>query len=807
MKSHARVVIIGGGMMGVGLLYHLAEAGWDDCILVEKGELTSGSTWHAAGQCSNFNTNINLAKIHQYGISLYPKLEEMTGQSTGWHACGGIRLALTPEEIDWFKHVEGIAANVGFRMQIISPAEIKKINPYVDTTDVLAGAWTLDDGHLDPTSGCNAMATAAKNMGATIVRHNRVTGINPLPSGEWEVMTEQGHIICEHVVNAGGCYADRIGAWVGLDLPLNNMKHQYIVTEPLQEFIERDVELPITRDSYCSAYYRQEQDSGLIGIYERSNTREAWAETGGPAWSSESELFEAEFDPIMPWLERVMKRMSIFSEAGLMRVVNGAISHSPDGKPLVGPAPGLRNFWLSCGASIGIAQGAGCGKYLAQWMVHGETDINMVSLDPRRFSPYADKAYTQAKTHQDYTLMYAPHLPGEERPAGRPARPTPLYDKLKAKGGVHTEAGGWERPKWFSPDGRVEAYSFRRNNLFEVVAAECQAVRERVGMMDLSSFAKYDLTGPDTAAFLNRVCANRVARRDGGIVLGHMLTDNGRLQNEFTITRLAADHFYLLSGATAELRDLDLLKQAKLKTEDVTITNVTDDFGVLVVVGPRSRDLLSKITTADMSNDHFRWLTAQKIELAGVALRALRVNYVGELGWELHLPMARMEPVYDAIWSAGKEFGIADFGIYAINSLRLEKAYRGWGSDLTNEVTMIEADMERFVKFDKDNFVGREALLRQKEAGINTKLVYVELVTSDTDARGSEPIFDGEKIIGMTTVGGYGHTVGKSLAIAYVDPKFATPGTTFDIKILGDRCRATVLAEPVYDPKNERLRS
>jgi len=807
MKSHARVVVIGGGMMGVGLLYHLAEEGWEECVLVEKGELTSGSTWHAAGQCPSFIADYNMAKIHHYSNTLYPKLDEMTGQATGWHGCGGIRFATTPEELDYFRLVEGIAANVGFRMQIISPEEIGRINPFVDTSGALAGAWTLDDGHVDPAGCCNAMAIAARNMGATIITHNRVTGINPLANGEWEVVTEQGNITCEHVVNAGGCYADRIGAWVDVGVPITNMKHQFVVTEPIPEFADREEEMPVMRDPYCSAYYRQEQESGLIGIYEGSNTREAWAETGGQAWDSENELFEAEFDPIMPWLERVMERMPIFRDAGIMRVVNGAISHTPDGNPLLGPAPGRRNFWLSCGSSIGIAQGAGGGKYLAQWMVHGASEINMVGVDPRRFGPYADKDYASAKSHQDYRHMYALHLPGEERLAARPARISPLHDKLKAKGCVYTESFGWERPKWFSLDGREEECGFRRNNIFETLAAECQAVRTRVGVLDLSSFAKYDITGSSAEAFLDRLFANRVARRDGGIVLAHGLTDNGRIQSEITITRLAADRFYLLSAAAAELRDFDLLTHGKRDNEDVTIRNVTDDYGVLVVAGPRSRDLLAKITDADLSNDHFRWLTGKEIEVAGVPLRALRINYIGELGWELHTPIAQLETVYDAVWSAGEAFGIVDFGVYAVNSLRMEKAYAGWGAELTNEITMIEAGMERFVSLDKSEFVGREAMLQHKQDEIDTRMVYVEVTADDADVRGGEPVIAGENVIGVTTSGAYGHTVDKSLAFAYVEPGFAAPESTFDIEILGQRCQAKVLSEPVYDPENVRLRS
>jgi dimethylglycine dehydrogenase len=807
MQSHARVVIVGGGMMGVGLLYHLAAEGWDDCVLVEKGELTSGSTWHAAGQCPSFIANYNMAKIHHYSNTLYPKLEEITGQATGWHGCGGIRFATRPEELDYFRLVEGIAANVGFRMQIVSPEEIRRMLPFITTKGVLGGAWTLDDGYVDPAGCCTAMAIAARHMGATIVRHNRVTGISLLPTGEWEVVTDQGNIICEHVVNAGGCYARRIGAWVGVNVPITNMKHQYLVTEPIQEFVDRDEEMPVIRDPYCNAYYRQEQKSGLIGIYERSHMREAWAETGGQAWDSENELFAPEYEPIMPGLERVMERMPIFAAAGIIRVINGASPRSPDHNPLLGPIAGLCNFWLCCGASIGIAQGAGAGKYLAQWMVHGQAEINMTGVDPRRFGHYADKEYSRAKAQQDYKYMYILHLPGEERPAARPARTSPLYAKLMARGCVYQEIAGWERPKWFSLDGREEEYGFRRNNVFEVVADECKAVRERVGVRDLSSFAKYDVTGADAETFLNRLFANRVSRREGGIVLAHALTENGRIESEFTITRLADDRFYLLSAALAELRDFDLLNQGKRESEDVAISNVTDQYGVLIVVGPRSRDVLKRLNVTDLGNEHFPWLTGKEIELAGVSMRALRISYVGELGWELHMPMAQLETVYDAVWAAGEAFGIVDFGSYAVNSLRLEKAYAAWGAELTNEITMIEAGLGRFVKFDKGDFVGRQALLRRKKERVRTRLVYVEVAAGDADVRGGEPLLAGEKVIGVATSGGYGHTVKKSLAFAFVDPAYASPGSTFEIEILAERYQATVLAEPIYDPQNARLRS
>jgi dimethylglycine dehydrogenase len=440
-------------------------------------------------------------------------------------------------------------------------------------------------------------------------------------------------------------------------------------------------------------------------------------------------------------------------------------------------------------------------------MVHGETEINMIRVDPRRFGSYAVDEYNRAKAHQGYKYMYVLHLPGEERPAGRPVRTSPLYNKLSDKGCVHTEIAGWERPKWFSLDGREEAYGFRRNNVFDVVAEECRAVRERVGVRDLSSFAKYEVTGPDAEAFLNRLFANRVSSRVGGIVLAHALSDTGRIEAEFTITRLAADRFYLLSAALAELRDLDRLNHGKQKSENVTIANVTDQLGVLVVAGPHSRDLLSSLTDANLNNEHFPWLTGRELTLANVPMRALRINYIGELGWELHMPMDHLEGVYDVLWAEGQRYAIADFGSYAVNSLRMEKAYAGWGAELTNEITPIEAGIERFVKYSKGDFIGRDALLQRINNGINTKLVYLEVKAEDADVRGGEPVFHGNKVIGVTTSGGYGHTVKKSLAFAYVNPLYHAPDTTFEVEILGERRSAIVLAEPLYDPNNLRLKA
>ncbi|MDH3451753.1 MAG: FAD-dependent oxidoreductase, partial [Gammaproteobacteria bacterium] len=601
MQSQARVVIVGGGMMGAGLLYHLAEEGWTDSLLIEKGELTSGSTWHAAGQCPHFIADYNMAKIHDYGNRLYPLLEKKTGQYVGWHGCGGIRFALTEAEVDYFKHVAGVATMLGFHMEIIDLAKIKELNPFVNTDGVLAGAWTTEDGHVDPAGCCNALIKGARDMGASVARRNRVLDIHQRASGEWEVITEQGSVTCEHVVNAAGCYARQVAQMVGSDVPITNVQHTFIVTEPIAEFVERNEEMPVMRDPYPSAYYRQEQKAGLIGIYETVNSEECWMHRGGwPEWDAENELFDPDFENLSPFIERVMERMPIWRDAGIRRIVCGAISHTPDSNPLLGPAAGLRNFWQCNGASIGIAAGAGCGKYLAQWMVHGDAEINMAGLDPRRFGPYAPGDFTKARSHEEYEHMYVLHLPGEERPASRKTRVTPLYDKLAAKGAVHTSVNGWERPKWFSLDGREEACGFRHNNVMEVVAAECRAVRERVGILDLSSFAKFDVEGRDAEAFLDRVLANRVPRRAGGIGLAHLLNDTGRIAGEVTVTRLADDRFYLLSGAACEDRDFDRLRQTRADGEDVRIANVTDERGVLVVAGPRSRDVLATLTDTDL---------------------------------------------------------------------------------------------------------------------------------------------------------------------------------------------------------------
>ena len=807
MKTHARVVIVGGGIMGVGLLYHLALEGWTDIVLIEKGELTSGSTWHAAGQCPHFNGSLNMTKVHVYGTELYPKLEALTGHAVSWHGCGGLRLATTDEEVNWLKYVHGISRLAGYEAEIIGPGEIKKYHPLLDPFGVKAAFRTVTDGHVAPADITNAMAAGARKLGAELYRRTRVTDIRLLPGGEWQVLTEAGAITCEHVVNSAGSYADVVGAWTGHNVPIVNMLHHYLITEPVRELIDLAPELPVVRDPYSHAYLREETNGILIGPYETATAHVCW-EGKPPAWDFESELVAPEVDRLMPWLEKATERFPLFGKAGVKSVVSGAITHTPDGVYLSGPAPGPRNYWMHCGASIGICQSGGAGKYLAQWMAHGQAEINMREFDPRRFGNWATREYTETVAVADYHHMYYCYKPGEQHNVGRGLRTSSVHSRLADEGAQFAQVFGWERARWYDKTGKGEQFSFKRSNWWDAVKAECHAVRERVGLMDLSTFSKFEVTGRDAFAFLDRICANRIPGKDGGIVLGHLLNDNGFIESEITITRLGPERFYVLSAAVAQLHDLDQLTWRKRGGEDVAIADVTDSFGTLVLAGPRARSVLAACTATDLSSPAFKWLTAKEATVAGVpGVRLLRVTYVGELGWELHCPMADMPKVFDALMDVGQRQGLALFGIYAMNSLRMEKAYRGWGAELTAEIDMFEASMERFIRLDKPDFIGKTASLALKRRGPRMKLVHLAVDTIDSDCMGNEPVYAGEARVGITTGGAYGHAVGRSLAFAYVEPAVASAGNTLDILVLGKRCKAVILPDACWDPENLRLRT
>ena len=806
ITSHAKVAIIGGGIFGVSLLYHLTKEGWKDIVLLEKGELTSGSTWHAAGQCPHFVGSYNLAKVHYHSTELYKKLEQETGQSTGWHGCGSLRLAYQQEDLDWFYYVKGILDNVGSPAKIISTQEITNIHPFIKLDGIIGALHTPEDGHTDPSSTTNAMAIGARNGGAKIYRHNRVIDIKSRPSGEWELITEKGNIICEHVVNAAGSYCPEVGHMVGLkNIPSINMIHHYLVTEEHPAIKKLKKELPVVRDPHSSCYLRQEGKGLLIGIYEKD--AKCWA-LDGMDWKFNMELLEPELDRLEEHLKKGMDRIPQFRDVGIKKMICGPITHTPDGNFLAGPAPGLKNFWMFCAASVGIAQGGGAGKYMAQWMTYGDADINMLEFDPRRYLSWAHKDYAIAKSIDEYKRMYVTPLPNEGLDVGRPIKKTPIYKKLKDQGAIYIDAFGWERPKWFAETGMQEKYSYKRSNAFPYVQKECEAVYNSVGVLDLSTFTKCEISGEGSEAFLNRLCANRIPKKDGSIVLTHMLNAKGRIQSELTITRLPNNLFYVLSSTASEIRDFDWFNRHVSEREKVNIKNITQDYGVLVLVGPKSRTVLSQLTSQNLNNNDFPWLKGKEILINKIPVRALRVNYVGELGWELHHPMDQMVSLYDAIYEVGKKENIVNFGTYAVNSMRMEKAYRGWGSELTGEISLVEAGMDRFFNLKKkNNFFGAKALQEKVQSGVDIKLVYLDVDADNADAMGNEPIYHKNKIVGVTTSGSYGFRVKKSLAFGYVKSDLMNAGSELEIAIQGQRRKAKILDSAVYDQDNQKLKA
>jgi dimethylglycine dehydrogenase len=805
LPTHARVVIVGGGVMGVGLAYHLAHEGWgDDTVLLEKAELTSGSTWHAAGQITHSTSSFGLGKCVDYNIGLYSgQLEAETGQPVTWHGCGSFRLAYTEDEMDWLRHTLSVGRSLGFNIELVGPEKVAELHPFYNLEGVLGALHTPDDGHVDPTNVTMAMAAGARQKGVRIFRNCRATNITQADNGEWVVETEMGTITCEHVVNAGGTYARQMGEWSGLQLPMTSMTHHYFVTEPVPEFQNLDKELPVVRDDRkVSGYIRMEQQRGLIGIYEKENPNSVWHDHC--PWEYENWLFDADYDRVMPWLEESLNRMPIFAELGIQRDVHGAISHPPDGNPLIGPAPGKQNYWCCCGTQIGIGWGPGLTRELARWMVHGAADISMREFDPRRFGSYATKDWQVIKAEEDYCLRHEIPFPHFNRLEGRPIKPSPLYELLKSKGAVHEEVYGFERPRWFARDGveQRDHYSFRRTPADDMVAAEVKAVRERVGIMDVTAFTKVEVSGPDAYALLDRLTANRMPQKVGSITLTHMLNRRGRIELETTIVRMAKDRFYLVCAAFFEQRLLDHLAQQRAD-EDVHITALSADWSALSLNGPRSRDVLARCTDADLTNAGFRWLSAQEITVAGHTVWAFRMSYAGELGWELHMSDAACLDVYNALWAAGEPHGITDYGSFAMNVMRMEKGFKGAG-ELTNEVTLAEADVLRFARTDKE-YLGKDKTL-------NTDLpwvcAYLEIEPDgEIDGHGGEAVMLDGRVVGSTASVVYGHTVGKILAFAYIKPEAATPGTALQVVVHGSPRAARVLGEPAYDPQSQLPRT
>jgi dimethylglycine dehydrogenase len=818
MKTHARVVVIGGGVVGVSTLYHLAKKGWSDVVLLERAELTAGSTWHAAGLLPLFNMSYTVGQLHKYSVDLYKRLPEETGQEVSFHVTGNLRLATCRDRLDEYLKYCGTANTIGVPFEIISPARVKELWPLinlgdgVDTPKIIGALYHPDDGHIAPVDLTMALRKGARLAGAEIHEQTAVLGVDRTPSGEWKVRTAKGDIACEHVVCATGNYARETGRMFGLNVPAIPVEHQYIVYDESAELkayrASDGRELAVLRESDASYYLREERLGWILGPYEKGAP--ARFADGVPAWFGK-ELFECDLDRLLPHVEAAMKRVPCLEHCGIKTIVNGPISYTPDGSPLIGPAWNLHNVWLNEGHSFGVTAAGGGGWQLAEWITEGDPGIDMLGVDPRRFGAYTGKRYTVRKNEETYRSVFTVHYPDEERADARPAKTSPIYEKLDRMGAVWGQRYGWERANWFAPAGvaRSDQWSFRRTNYFAHVGNECRRMRENVGMIDLTPFTKHEVNGPASEAWLDKLVANKVPTKIGRIALSHALTKKGGISSEFTITKLCENHFYLVSAGAGERHDSDYLHKMLPKDGSVHLRNITTSRGAFVVAGPRARDVLARLTDSPLDNAHFPWLTGQVIEVGlAVDVYALRVNFIGELGWELHFPIEYANGLFDALFAAGEEFGIGMVGMRAMESLRIEKSYRMWGSDLTRDYTPFEASLHRFVRMDKGNFIGKAALSQQLAAGVPHRFVTLEVHgVADADPLGNEPLFANGALVGRTTAGCYGHVLGKSLALAYVRPQHGEVGIEMDIEILGERKKATVLGESPFDPENRRLRA
>ena len=811
MKSRARVVVIGGGVVGASTLYHLAKKGWgDDVVLLEKAELTSGSTWHAAGLLPLFSLNYTMGRIQQYSLSLYQTLEEETGQPVGYKNVGSLRLAMTEDRLDEFRQYESVAETMGIRVTFMTPEEIQTRWPLIETEGLLGGIYHPDDGYIQPADLTQALAKGARARGAKIYRKTTVTGIERTDTDEWLVKTNNGDITCDHVVSASGCYARQTGEMVGLEVPVIPVEHQYIVTEPHPEVVAQRKagveEMPVIRETDSSWYIREENGGFILGPYE-NNAPCCYVD--GPRPDAEYELFQDDLERLEPHIETAMERVPAFGEAGIKQTYNGAIAYAPDANPLVGPAWDVDNFWLNEAHIFGITLAGGSGWQLAEWIVDGRPTIDMLAVDPRRFGDYATKDYVIAKNEEAYANMFTIHYPDEERPAGRPLRVAPCYERMEKMGAVFGQISGWERPNWFATGDTAQEdhWSFRRSNWFESVGEEVRNVTQGVGLLDMTTFAKCRFSGPGAENFLDRVFANRMPSKVGRLVLAHALNENGGIHSEFTVLREAEDSFYLVSAARLQRLDQDYLLKQMPGDGTVRFEECTAKLGVFVVAGPRSRELLERLSSDNFSNDAFPWLSAQSVTIAGATVNAMRVNYVGELGWELHHKLEDQNLIFDALFEAGEDFGLKPFGIRAMDAMRLEKSYRMPGTELSIEYSASESCMDRFVDTEKGDFTGRDGLLAWREREGQQRLVTLEVLDArDADAIGINPITSDGKFVGRCTSGGYGFRLDKSLALAMVDADKSDVGTTMQIRILGRNHDAVVLQDSLFDPRNERLR-
>jgi dimethylglycine dehydrogenase len=803
MRTHARVAVIGGGVVGASVLYHLTKLGWTDVLLIERSELTSGSTWHAAGGFHTLNADTNMAALQGYTIRLYRELERITGLDCGLHHVGGVTLASTRDRLDQLKAEHAKHRYMGLDTRIVGPEEIRALSPITNTDGVLGGLYDPLDGHLDPYGTTHAYAKAAQMAGAGIVLRTPVLETNPRPGGGWDVVTPAGTVVAEHVVNAAGLWAREVGALAGVSLPLHPVEHQYLITADAPEVYERATELPHVMDPEGESYLRQEGRGLCIGFYEQR--MDLWAEDGTPAEFGH-ELLNDDLDRIGDSLEFAFRRFPVLERAGIKKVVNGPFTFAPDGNPLVGPVPGLRNYWSACGVMAGFSQGGGVGLALAQWMVEGEPERDAMAMDVARFGDWATPGLVRARVRQNYQRRFSIAYPNEELPAGRPRRTTPAYPLWKARRAVFGHAYGMEHVNYFAPEGEptFETPSFRRSNAFDAVGAECRAVRERVGINEIHNFGKYAVEGPGAEAWLDRIMAGRLPR-EGRVALSPMLSPRGKVIGDFTISRLGPRSFRLTASYGA--RAFHMRRFQSDLDPGVTVTDISDAVLGFQIAGPRARELLGRVARGDVSTAAFPFMAARRMDVGTCEALVQRVSYTGDLGYEIYVPAADQIALFETLTGAGADLGLTPFGMRAMMSLRLEKGFGSWMREFRPDHTPCETGLDRFVAWNKPvDFVGRAAAAAEKAAGPKRRLCTLALDAEDADAVADEPIWHGGEVAGFCTSGGYAHWAGVSVANGFLPPALAVDGTAVEIEILGARRPARVFARPLFDPDGARLR-
>ena len=801
MKTSTRVCVIGGGVVGCSVLYHLTKLGWSDVMLVERSDLTSGSTWHAAGGFHTLNGDTNMAALQGYTIRLYRELEALTGMSCGLHHVGGVTLADTPERFDMLKAERAKHRFMGLETEILGPEEIKAIAPITNVEGVLGGLYDPLDGHLDPSGTTHAYAKAARMGGATIETHCMVRETNPRADGTWDVVTDKGTIHAEHVVNAGGLWAREVGAMAGCYLPLHPMEHQYLVTDDLPEIYERGEEHPHVMDPGGESYLRQEGRGLCIGFYEQPC--KPWAVEGTP-WSFGHELLPDDYDKIEDSIAFAYRRYPILERAGVKTVIHGPFTFAPDGNPLVGPVPGLRNYWSACGVMAGFSQGGGVGLTLAQWMVEGEPERDVFAMDVARFGRWITPGYTLPKVVENYRNRFSVSYPNEELPAARPFRTTPIYDIFDQMGAVWGQQYGLEVPNYFAEgdEPRFETPSFRRSNAFEATAREVMAVREGVGINEVQNFGKYRVTGADARAWLNRIMAGHIPK-PGRMSLTPMLAPSGRLIGDFTVACLSDSDFRLTASYGAQ--DFHMRWFDGQLSGGVRVANISDRSTGFQIAGPRARDLLATVTRADVGNDAFRFMDVKHLSIGMMQATVQRVSYTGDLGYEIYVDAMEQRALWQLLWQAGQEFGLKPFGMRAMMSLRLDKFFGSWMREFSPDYLPGETGMDRFIAWYKD-FIGKEAAQRERAEGPARKLCNFIVEAQDADVIAYEPIWLDGRVQGFCTSGGYSHYAGKSVAFGFVPTERAVDGLEVEIEILGNMRKARLMTGLLFDADGARMR-